>query len=107
MARRRRGRQIWTVTKTTGENANANETSPANRDFAGPSKNRPISGAIKAEFRQAAKTATRDDDEIEPTEKNRKGETEGEFQRFARVFVRRVDMRAAFRGRTVIARRAP
>ena len=51
------------------------------------------------------KAITRSDDEDEPAQRRRRGETEGEFRRFARYMWRRFDARRSFRLRAAIASR--
>ncbi|MGE0280197.1 MAG: hypothetical protein AB7P20_06235 [Rhizobiaceae bacterium] len=52
----------------------------------------------------AVKAVTVREDEAEPKER-RKGEADGAFQRLARTFSRRFDVRRSFRGRAAIASR--
>jgi hypothetical protein len=84
-------RPTGTVDATTITGANANEASPADRDFAGPSKNRTTGGAIKGLFRAAIKAITQPaEDHPLPARRRRRGETGRAFSRVARVALRRI-----------------
>jgi hypothetical protein len=74
---------------TSSEGVSENETSPADRDFAGPSKNRTISGAIRGVFRAAVKAITRRDEDESPRPRRRSGETDKAFIMAARATFRR------------------
>jgi hypothetical protein len=95
------------VNTTTITTASENDNSPAVSDTAGRSNKQTIASTIKGLFRQAVKAVTRRDDDDEPTPpKRRKGERQGEFQRFAAILARPFNgLRAAFKGRTSITRR--
>lgn len=86
------------------------ETSPANRDFAGPTQQtRTISGAIKTLFRAAAKTITRRDEEEKPPQpRRRSGETDKGFVAVWRTMQYRAASKigAAARGRYAALRPA-
>jgi hypothetical protein len=69
--------------------AGETETSPADRDFAGPSKNQTISGAIRGLFRAAVKAVTRSDDDEPPPPRRRRGETDKGFVLASRAALRR------------------
>jgi hypothetical protein len=69
----------------------------ADRDSAGPSKNRTIREAVKALFKDAAKAVARGGEDEEPEPRRKSGETEGEFRRLARSLWRRSDLRQGFR----------
>lgn len=72
------------------EGASANETSPADRDSAGPNRNQTITGAIKGLFRTAVKTLTRRmEDEPVPAGRRRRGEKRGAFGTAAKAVLRR------------------
>jgi hypothetical protein len=75
----------------------ANETSPADRDFAGPNKNRTIAGAIKALFGQASKILTRLDEDAPQPSRRRRGETEKDFGPAAARILRRATKKTAYR----------
>jgi hypothetical protein len=72
--------------------ASANETSPADRDFAGPSKNRTTGGgAIKGLFRQVIKAITRRaEGDPAPARRRRREETGRSFCRTAEAALRRI-----------------
>jgi hypothetical protein len=70
------------------ESRNENDSTLAARDTARGSENRTIAGSIKSAFRAAVRAIT-DEAEDEPApRRKRRGETEGEFQRQARLLAR-------------------
>jgi hypothetical protein len=76
---------------TTITGANANDTSPADRDFAGPSRNRTAGGAIKGLFREVIKAITRRaNDDPAPARRRPRGGTGRAFCRVAKAALRRI-----------------
>jgi hypothetical protein len=88
---------------TANGSASETETSRSVRDTGRRSESRTISAAIKALFRGVGKVLTRHaEDEPQPA-RRRRGETEGDFRKLAKVIARRFDalkLRQRFRKRS-------
>jgi hypothetical protein len=87
MVRRRCARPTGNEGATTI--TSANETSPADRDSAGPSKNRTIAGAVKALFKEAHAIFACITEDAPTPPRRRRGETDKSFGPAANI-VRRV-----------------
>ena len=86
--------------------ASANDSTRAVRDMARGSKNR-ATETLKGLFRAAVKVVTRhNENEPQPKQRRRSGETEGGFRRLARNLARRFDVRRDFRQRAAITSRS-
>jgi hypothetical protein len=75
-------------------NESENDSTFAVRDTARGSKNQTIGGSIKSAFRAAIRVITGEADEEPTPRRKRRGETEGEFQRQARLLARRSRVRS-------------